>query len=133
MRLRPSTGGAARGGTSTRWEDDPNLWFVCENWISQADFNAHMRMPYVQDFMADVRDLCTRGVTMPTEHRLTSDTGPRWPSFGWLCHGRGWQPCLVRHPRHTTCAKNTVHSGDCACNPYQPTRPTGFSSPARSF
>lgn len=60
-----------------RSDEDSNLWFVYENWFAQADFDAHMRTPYVQAFMADVPELCADGITIHTGHRLTPDTDPR--------------------------------------------------------
>jgi quinol monooxygenase YgiN len=34
-----------------RSKDDPDAWFVYEDWRSAADFGAHMQTPYVQAFM----------------------------------------------------------------------------------
>lgn len=59
-----------------RSDEDANLWFVYENWTSQDDFDAHMRTPYVQSFMAELPDLCADGVTIHTAQRLTSNFAP---------------------------------------------------------
>lgn len=43
-------------------KDDPNAWFVYEDWRSQADFQAHMQTPYVEAFMKLVPELCADDV-----------------------------------------------------------------------
>ena len=60
-----------------RSDEDEDSWFVYENWATQDDFDAHMRTPYVQSFMAALPDLCTDGVTIHTAYRLTSNFAPR--------------------------------------------------------
>ena len=43
-------------------KDDPDSWFVYEDWRSPADFEAHMETPYVKAFMNDVPVLCNEDV-----------------------------------------------------------------------
>lgn len=52
--------------------DDPDAWFVYEDWRSQADFDAHMRTPYVQAFMADVPNLCADDVEICAYRRVST-------------------------------------------------------------
>lgn len=42
--------------------DDRDQWMVHEAWRSRADFDAHMRTPYVAGFMARVPELCREDV-----------------------------------------------------------------------
>lgn len=42
--------------------DDPQDWFIHENWRSPSDFDAHMRAPYIAAFMPLVPQLCERDV-----------------------------------------------------------------------
>lgn len=39
--------------------DSAEGWFVYEDWRSPADFDGHMQMPYVQDFMNQLHALCS--------------------------------------------------------------------------
>ena len=57
-----------------RSTDDATAWFVYEDWRSQADFDAHMRTPYVQAFMADVSSLCAEDVEIRTYRRASAAT-----------------------------------------------------------
>lgn len=41
-----------------RLDEQPAQWVVLENWLDRAAFDAHMRTPYVSDFMAAVPALC---------------------------------------------------------------------------
>lgn len=43
-------------------EDDPQNWFIHEDWRTPADFDAHMNAPYIADFMPLVPGLCERDV-----------------------------------------------------------------------
>jgi quinol monooxygenase YgiN len=60
-----------------RCDEDPNLWFVYENWATGDDFDAHMRTPYVQAFMAELAGLCAGRVAAHSAQRLTSNFCPR--------------------------------------------------------
>jgi quinol monooxygenase YgiN len=42
--------------------NDPQDWFIHEDWRSPADFDAHMQAPYISAFMPLVPDLCERDV-----------------------------------------------------------------------
>lgn len=37
--------------------DDPSLFMLHENWVSQKDLDAHLAMPYLQDLLAKADDL----------------------------------------------------------------------------
>ncbi|AKU98381.1 hypothetical protein AKJ09_05045 [Labilithrix luteola] len=51
-----------------RSADQPDLWFVYEDWRDEAAFDAHMQTPYVQQFMKDVPTLCSKDVDTRTFH-----------------------------------------------------------------
>jgi quinol monooxygenase YgiN len=38
--------------------DEPDIWFVREEWRGRADFDAHMATAYVKRLLAAVPDLC---------------------------------------------------------------------------
>ncbi|VTZ65483.1 putative quinol monooxygenase [Sinorhizobium medicae] len=46
--------------------DDPDHWFIYEDWRSEADFNGHMVQPYIREFMGVVGDLCRDEVEICT-------------------------------------------------------------------
>ncbi|MCA1371478.1 antibiotic biosynthesis monooxygenase [Bradyrhizobium sp. BRP14] len=52
--------------------DDPDLWFVYENWRSKADLEAHFEMPHMTEFVTAIPSLLDgplylRHLTMTTE------------------------------------------------------------------
>jgi quinol monooxygenase YgiN len=51
--------------------DDPNTWFVYEDWRSRADFDAHMRTPYMHAFMTDLPALCVQDVDIRAYRRVS--------------------------------------------------------------
>jgi quinol monooxygenase YgiN len=54
-----------------RSNDDPDAWFVYEDWRAIDDFSAHMQTPYVQSFMADVPVLCATDVEICAYSRMS--------------------------------------------------------------
>ncbi len=56
--------------------DDPNAWFVYEDWRSRADFDAHMSTPYVTAFLSQVPELCAADVEICGYIRRSSDAAP---------------------------------------------------------
>jgi len=53
------------------------LWIVAEDWLSEADFNAHMATDYVRSFMRRVPMLCDGDPDIRSYHKLsTTDTRP---------------------------------------------------------
>jgi quinol monooxygenase YgiN len=54
-----------------RSNDDPDAWFVYEDWRSQADFEAHMQTPYVKAFMNSVPELCEEDVEVCSYEKVS--------------------------------------------------------------
>ena len=58
-----------------RSKEDPNGWFVYEDWRSQADFDSHMQTSYVTSFMKRVPELCEGDVEICTYEMRSAETG----------------------------------------------------------
>jgi quinol monooxygenase YgiN len=51
--------------------EDPNAWFVYEDWRSREDFDAHLRAPHVQAFMTELPALCGKNARFSAYRRVS--------------------------------------------------------------
>jgi quinol monooxygenase YgiN len=54
-----------------RSKDDPDAWFIYEDWRSPADFEAHMQTPYVKAFMRNVPEVCEENVEVCSYEKVS--------------------------------------------------------------
>ena len=52
--------------------DDPSLFMLYENWVSQKDLDEHLAMPYLQDLLGKANDLFKEPVSIATWQMISA-------------------------------------------------------------